>query len=499
MAERASQMWRCIVCGYIYEGSAPPEECPVCGAPSEEFEPYIEQPAVAAAAPVLRWRCTVCDYVHAGDSPQEECPVCGASADCFEPTTEPKVIAGGAGHPLKTIILGAGIAGLAAAESLRAASPQAEIILISSEVDLPYYRLNLTRYLAGEIGAADLPVHPASWYDQNMIRLMTGTTVAAIEPARHQVTLESGEALAYDKLILAAGSHAFVPPIDGSQLAGVAVQRSLADANQILEVSRQGVRCICIGGGILGLEVAGALARRGVLVTLLEGFGWLLPRQLSQRAGEILADRIREAGIQLRLGAATRRIHGDIRVQGVELGDGEVLPADLAVITTGVRSNTHLARQAGLAVNQGVIVDNCLTTSHPDILAAGDVAEHRGVVYGLWGPALYQGRIAGLNATGLETPFGGVPRSNTLKVLGIDLFSIGEIEAKDASYLALEEERDGHYCRLLIRDQRLCGAILLGEAKAAGVLKKALEARKDLSASLRSRPSAWELVQDLKD
>ncbi len=146
-----------------------------------------------------------------------------------------------------------------------------------------------------------------------------------------------------------------------------------------------------------------------------------------------------------------------------------------------------------------MIVDNRLTTSHPDILAAGDVAEHQGVVYGLWGPALFQGRIASLNAAGLETLFAGVPRSNTLKVLGIDLFSIGEIEVRDASYVALEEERDRRYCRLLLRDQRLCGAILLGDSKTASALKKVLEAGKDLSSSLRSRPSAWKLARHLTD
>ncbi len=457
MTGLAGRQWRCVVCGYIHEGPEPPDLCPVCGAPAEQFEVYVAEPLGATVAPS----------------------------------------GGGSGQLRRAVIVGAGIAGLTAAESLRAAAPQAEITLVSSEPGLPYYRLNLTRYLAGEIGEGELWVHPAAWYEERGIGLLSGATVQALDAEGRRVSLDDGRRLDYDKLILAAGAHAFVPPIDGSGLAGVAVLRSLADAWAILDACHSGVRCVCIGGGILGLETAGALARRGAQVTVLESHGWLLPRQLDPRAGQILAARIADMGIRTRFGAVTRRIRGDGHVRGVELEAGGELPADLVVITTGIRSNTLLARQAGLAVGQGVIVDQRLTTSRPDILAAGDVAEHQGIVYGLWGPALDQGRIAGLNAAGRETLFAGVARSNTLKVLGIEMFSIGRIEADDAADTVLAEERDGLYCRLLVRDGLLHGAILLGEAGAAGALKQALDLRRDLSASLRARPGAWELVRAL--
>ena len=280
---------------------------------------------------------------------------------------------------------------------------------VSKEAELPYYRLNLTRYLAGEIGEQDLPIHVASWYEERNIRLMLDADVSTIRLGEHVVEVNNGEKLAFDKLLLAAGAHPFLPPIPGADRKGVTALRTVVDARQILTACRAGAKCVCIGGGLLGLETAGALVRQGADVTLLEGFGWLLPRQLNERAGEILNQYVVGTGIKLRAKAVTREIVGDGRVRGVCLEDGSTVPADLVVIATGIRPNSHLARRAGLEVNQGVVVDNLLRTSHPDVYAAGDVAEHRGQVYGIWGPSQYQGSIAGMNMAGGSVEFGGVP------------------------------------------------------------------------------------------
>ena len=239
---------------------------------------------------------------------------------------------------------------------------------------------------------------------------------------------------------LAAGANPFIPPIPGSDREGVTSLRTVQDADYLLGACEAGARCVCIGGGILGLETAGALARRGAKVTLLEGHGWLLPRQLNQRAGEILGDHVCRIGITLRNKAVTREILGDGRVHGVLLEDGSTIPADLVVIATGIRANSSLAQQAGLEVKHGVVVNNHLTTSHPDVLAAGDVAEHKGVVYGLWTASQAQGTIAGRNLAGASAEFGGLPRSNTLKVLGLDMFSIGQIMPEDASFQVIDQE-----------------------------------------------------------
>jgi len=493
-----SQAWRCTVCGYVHRGSEAPEACPVCGAPQALFEAHVDSPPQTTAPTANRWRCLVCGYVHAGSQPPPQCPACGAGSDCFEAVREEAAaVVAVPTSSLRAVIIGAGIAGIAAAESLRTASPSAEITVVSKESALPYYRLNLTRYLAGEIGEQDLPIHPVGWYEEQNIRLMLGTEASAIHLQEHFVELRGGEKLPFDKLLLAAGAHPFVPPFPGANQGGVTSLRTVDDARGILAACRAGARCVCIGGGLLGLETAGGLARQGADVTLLEGYGWLLPRQLNQRAGEILNNYVSTAGIKLRTKAATREIIGNGHVQGVLLEDGSTIVADLVVIATGIRSNSHLARQAGLEVNQGVVVDNLLATSHPDVFAAGDVAEHHGQVYGIWGPSQYQGSIAVLNMAGGCVEFGGIPRSNTLKVLGLDLFSVGQVNPDDASFQTFDHEEDGRYCRLIFRDNHLVGAVLLGDTRLTAAVKKAVESTSDFSKVLRDCPTASAVIEAL--
>ena len=497
MMPGTNQAWCCTVCGYVHRGGEPPDACPVCGAPRELFEPQAETPPPAAAPAASQWRCLVCGYVHTGPQPPNECPACGATADCFEPVSAAAKTTAVAAQSIRAVIVGGGIAGISAAESLRAASPTAEITLVSNEAELPYYRLNLTRYLAGEIGEQDLPIHAASWYEEQKIRLMLGTEVSTIHLDEHTVALQSGEKLPFDRLLLTAGAHPFIPPIPGADREGATALRTVEEARQILTACRAGAKCVCIGGGLLGLETAGALARQGADVTLLEGFGWLLPRQLNERAGEILSQYVLGTGIKLRTKAITKEIVGDGRVRGICLEDGSTISTDLVVIATGIRPNSHLARRVGLEVNQGVVVDNLLRTSHPDVYAAGDVAEYHGQVYGVWGPSQYQGSIAGMNMAGGCVEFGGVPRSNTLKVLGLDLFSIGQFNPQDASFRTFDEEADGRYCRFVFRDNRLVGAVLLGNTKLAATVKQAVESGSDYSELLAECPGVPEIITTL--
>jgi nitrite reductase (NADH) large subunit len=490
--------WRCLVCGYVHRGPEPPDECPVCGAPKENFEPYVEaKPAAAPAAP-QRWRCLNCSYVHEGPEPPDECPVCGAPKDAFEPLEA----AAGAGtatdEPTRVVIVGAGIAGVAAAESVRSASDAADIVLLSKEQHLPYYRLNLTRLLAGELSEDTLPLHPESWFAEQRIDLRRGVEASEIDLDGRQVTMHDGDAVPFEKLILAIGSHPFVPPFPGAQREGVTCLRTLEDARRVQRAVASGARCVVVGGGLLGLETAGALARQGADVTLLEGHGWLLPRQLNPDAGEVLGRHVEASGIRLRRKARTKEIVGDERARGVVLEDGTELPADLVVIATGVRSNSYLARLAGLEVNRGVVVDHNLATTHPGVFAAGDVAEHLGIVYGVWGPAQHQGSIAGMNVVGLGAEFGGIPRSNTLKVLGVELFSIGTVVPEDASFRAVDRKADGAFDRFVFRDTHLVGAVLLGDASASAAVKHAVESRTDCSELLGGDPSGEDVLAFLE-
>jgi nitrite reductase (NADH) large subunit len=490
--------WRCSVCGYLHRGPTPPDVCPVCGASRDKFEPYVEAPQPAAEAAATKWRCLICTYVHRGPAPPDVCPVCGAIADRFERIAPPADKAPESGRKANVVIVGAGIAGVAAAESIRQTSSEARITLVSQEAELPYYRLNLTRYLAGEIDAGRLPIHPESWYGEQEIRLMRGAEVSAIHPDDQAVTLSNGKNLSFGRLLLATGAHPFIPPLPGADQEGVTALRTLDDANRILEASREGATCVCIGGGLLGVETAAALARQGADVTLLESSGWLLPRQLNERAGRILGEHVQRTGIRLRTGAVVREIHGRRRVGRVLLDDDTELAADLVVIATGIRAETRLAQEAGLDVNRGVLVDDTLETSQPNVFAAGDVAEHRGVMYGIWGPAQYQGTIAGMNMLGIRTEFAGIPPSHTLKVLGLDLFSIGQIAEERAASHAVDQEIDGRYVHFAFRDSRLIGAILLEKTELAARVKKAVEDQEDFSALLSKRPDAQDVMHCLE-
>ncbi len=489
--------WVCTVCGYVHQGPEPPDVCPVCGATSDLFERHTEAPAAATATPT-QWRCLNCKYVHDGAAAPEVCPVCGASAERFEPLRKSAAPAAHRAARRDIVVVGGGIAGVSAAQAVREASPGSRVRLVSKERHLPYYRLNLTRMLAGEIDAEQLPLHPRSWYDDNRIELLAGAELCRIDTKDKKLLLRGADDCRYDKLVLAMGSHPFVPPLPGANREGVTPLRTRDDAERILEQSPN-ARTVVIGGGVLGLETAGALAAQGCHVTLLEGHGWLLPRQLNEQAGRMLERFAGERGITLRKSAWTKELHGDERVREVELLDGERLDAQLVVIATGVRPNSHVARLAGLDVARGVIVEDHLQTSHPDIFAAGDVAEHRGVSYGTWGPSQFQGTIAGMNAAGEQSQFAGIPRSNMLKVLGYDMFSIGEIAPKDAGYVTVEHDDGGNYRYFMFRDTRMIGAILLGETSLSAAVKTTVENQTDCAPIARAGTSADEVVAFLHE
>lgn len=455
------------------------------------------------------WRCTVCGYIHAGDEAPDVCPVCGAVKAEFEPYGEAGTVGptaqptglesrpGGGARSARVAIVGAGIAGVSAAEAIRRVSPDSAIILIATDAEPPYYRLNLTRYLAGEITRDAFPLHPETWYGEQKIDLICGATVERLAPDTRRVVLTDGRELPYEKLILAMGAHSYVPSLQGTHRDGVVSLRTAADGDEILRRLRPGLRCVCIGGGVLGIETAGALARRGAVVSLLESHDWLMPRQLNLKGAGVLEAHIGKLGITVVKNARTREVTGDDRVTGVALEDGRSFPADLVVLAMGVRPNTALARKAGIEVNNGIIVNNHLECSLPDVFAAGDVAEHNGQVYGSWAASQFQGEIAGLNAVGVRTAFGGLPRSNTIKALGLDLTSIGRFQPEDGSYVSVESEEPGVYLEFVFRDGRMVGAILIGHSELAAPVRKAIESGSDFSALLQAGPTCAEVTRRL--
>ncbi len=451
------------------------------------------------STPTKAWVCTVCGYIHYGDRPPEECPVCGSPSEMFELAQAGPAAQTQASSVARVIVAGAGIAGVSAAEALHQASPTTEILLVSNEADLPYYRLNLTRYLAGEIGPAELPLHPESWYAENSIQLIRGQALASVDVEQKAAILSDGRREHFDRLILATGSHPFVPPFPGVERTNVFTLRTWQDANHILAAGRPGMACVVIGGGLLGLETAGALARRGLQVNVLENQEWLLPRQLNRIAAGKMVNHLNTLGIKVTTQARTHELTGDGSVQGVRLESGELIPAELVLISAGVRSNVDVARAAGLQVAQGVVVDDAMKTSHPDVFAAGDLAEHQGVVYGIWPPSQAQGTTAGANAAGEPSQvFKQVPRSNSLKVLGIDLFSIGRFMPGESSDRAIEGETGQRYACFNFNGQHLVGAILLGDDHLALRVKKVIESQMDCSGWLKPSTSAADILDILQ-
>lgn len=487
----ADQRWYCTVCGYIHIGETAPDCCPVCGVTPDLFEPAPEPARPAQAAP-KRWRCINCDFIHDGDEPPQSCLICGVGPEQFEPVADAGQQAAGTGFTGKIVVIGGGIAGISAAESARQNAPEASVTLICQEPNLPYYRLNLTRYLAGEINIAALPLHPLDWYAEQRIELMLETEVTAIDPAAKTISIKGREQLSFDRLVLATGAHPAVPPISGINRRNVTTLRTCADAERILSACRPGAQIVVIGGGLLGLELAGALALRKIQVTLLEGADWLLPRQLNRAAGERLADEARTLGVKLVCGAKIKELDGDEQVRMVQLESGEQIAADMVIITAGVRSNSYLARMAGLKVNNGVLVDNHLRTSEPDIFAAGDLSEFQGMLYGTWAPAQSQGVVAGGNAVGQELTFEGTPRSNSIKVIGAELFSIGQIHPDDASY-QIYEEIGKNYSYFVFRDSQMKGAILMGDSSCSSAIKKLIETQRSCSDMLSGAKTVAEL------
>jgi len=465
--------WKCELCGYVHNGEQAPPFCPVCGADISHFS-RLEIRAVDTPKPAAEaWQCMICDHIVQGPAPPEFCPICGAAAALLHPYQAIEASATPAAVGT-LVILGAGIAGLTAAEEARRVSDNVRITLVSREKTLPYYRLNLTRFLAGEVAEEDLLIQHQEWFDDQRIEYLVGEA-HTINRTDRIITLRDDRQLEYDKLILANGAHPFIPPVPGTNREGVMVLRTLENAREMISYLQPGCRVVCIGGGLLGLESAWAMRKRGAEVTVLEGFNWLLPRQLPATAAALLLAHLRGKGMTIECGIQVKEFIGDEAVRGVLLEDGREFPADLVILATGVRPNSHLARACGLKVHKGVVVNDRLFTSDEHILAAGDVTEHLGHVYGIWPASYAQGLIAGANAVGGSLEFPGIPMTNRIKVLDVDLFSIGQMQAVDASTRLYEEQQDGTYRGLACHDGQVVGAALYGDMQLIGPLREAVE------------------------
>lgn len=382
------------------------------------------------------------------------------------------------------IIVGKGMAATRLVDELgQRALGRYAIAVIGEEPRLAYNRVLLSPLLAGEISASEIELKPAAWWRARGVSTFYGRAVESIDRAGKMVTLSGGLTLPYGKLVLATGSRPLKPPFPGGDLPGVATFRDTRDVETMRPYAERGARIVVIGGGLLGLEAAYGLSRAGGQITLLHLVDRLMERQLDAEGAGLLASAMAERGIAVRLNSATRGFVGRDRVEGVELQDGTLIPADLVVIAIGVRPNVELARSAGLSVNRGVVVDDRLATSDADIFAIGECAEHRGSVYGLVEPAYEQARVLAMRLTGQPAAYEGSLLATNLKVSGVGVFSAGEFEAGEgAQTVVLRDHLAGVYRKFVLREGRLSGCVLVGDTLGALFYLGLIRSGQDISA-----------------
>ena len=446
------------------------------------------------------WRCTVCGYLHEGDEPPEFCPICDARKEEFELIEETPIELTTQNEIHSLVIVGNGAAGIEAARTVRRLSEEVEIHVYSAEPYPFYSRLYLTSFLAGEKRREELFVYNDEWYTANRIVQHLSEEVKEIIPEERKV-LTTEDVRRYDRLILCGGAQPFQPFLAGDGKKGLFTLRNLNDAEALLAYCRSASRALIIGGGILGLEAAGALARNGLKVEVLEFSKSLMPRQLDFQGAKVLTRILAEKGIVVRTATEVAEILGDKQVTGVRLKTGELLPADLVLIAIGVRPNVSLAVNTGLQVNRGIVVDDNLCTSEPGIYAAGDVAEHRGQLYGHWYACVEQGKVAGQNAVGAEVRYEGTIPNSLLKVIGTELISLGRfIKEQPEEEEIIFNSKDGtDYKKLLLRRGEILGAIIFGNNRLGSAVERLMKRKEQISSDVLSalRNGNWEILREL--
>ena len=368
--------------------------------------------------------------------------------------------------PKKLVVIGNGMAAGRALEELFERAPGAyEVTIFGAEPRVNYNRIMLSPVLSGEKTYEDILIHDDAWYEANGITLHRGKQVVEIDRAAKRVIAADGTVAEYDQLLVATGSVPFVVPIPGASLPGVVTYRDLDDVNRMLEAAEKGGHAVVIGGGLLGLEAAAGLKARGMEVTVLHLMPTLMERQLDPSAGYLLQKAFEDRGIAVRCKANTHAILGETHVTGVRLDDGTELPADIVVMAVGIRPNAVLAKEAGLETNRGVLVGDDMRTSDPDIFSVGECVEHRGHCYGLVAPLYEMAKVVAAQLAGDESvAYTGSVTATKLKVTGIDLFSAGDFsEAKDRQDIVLRDAARGIYKRLVLKENRIVGAVLYGE------------------------------------
>ena len=386
----------------------------------------------------------------------------------------------------KLVVVGNGMAGMACVEQILTYAPEFEIAVFGDETHVNYDRIMLSSVLAGERDGDGIVVNPLEWYERHAIGLRLGVRVVNVDPLLKTVTGDDGSVTPYDTLLLATGSSAWVPPIDGIDKDGVLTFRTLDDTRELIRRSGPDTKAIVVGGGLLGLEAARGLQARGCHVTVVHLMPTLMERQLDPDAGNYVMAKMEELGIRVLVGRTTVAVLGDGHTEGVALSDDSTLEADLVVVAAGVRPNVDLAYKAGVTVNRGIVVNDQMETSDPDVFAVGECVEHRGVCYGLVAPLFEQGRVLAATITGHKgADYTGTVQAAKLKVMGVEVLSAGDWSEQSTEPIRYEDRALGVYKKLTLRDDRLVGFILVGDTSDSHRYMEWLRAGTDLTRQRR--------------
>ena len=382
------------------------------------------------------------------------------------------------------VIVGNGMAAARLVDELaKAALGRYAIAVIGEEPRLAYNRVLLSSVLAGETASHDIELRPAQWWRDRGVTLKYGCVATEIDVGRRELKIANEESVPFSKLVLATGSTPLRLNVPGADLAGVHTFRDSRDVDLLLTLAAQKKRVVVVGGGLLGLEAAYGLAKAGAPVTLIHLMDRLMERQLDPPAAELLKSLVERKGVKVLLNANTARLHGETRVEAIELADGRRIDADAVIFAAGIRPNVTLAKDAGIAVNRGIVVDDHLQTGAPDIFALGECAEHRGICYGLVEPAYEQARVLARHLAGRAAGYGGSVVATNLKVSGVSVFSAGDFLGEEGSEaIVLSDASGGAYKKLVISGGRLTGAVLVGDAADALWFLELIRSREPIAA-----------------
>lgn len=436
-----------------------------------------ENPKKAKGARTLV-KCLVCGEIF--DSSLEICPVCGVGKENFVPVEADEENFRNDTENFY-VILGNGAAGLSAAKAIRERDKTGSIVMVSNEPYVTYNRPMLTKSMVAELDAEQIQVEPKSWYEENNIYLILDKEVASVDTADKEVVLSDGMKLKYTKLIYALGSECFIPPIQGADKSEVVAIRRMSDIEKLESMMDKVSHVAVIGGGVLGLEAAWELKKAGKQVVVLEAAPQIMGRQLDEAASEMLSAISEGCGIEIYSGVQIASIEGENAVSSVKLKDGREFPAELVIISAGVRANTAVAQSAGMEVGRGVVVNDQMASSVSDIFACGDCAEYDGINYAIWPQALEQGKVAGANAAGDYLTYTTVSAGLSFHGMNTGLYAIGD-NGKNPNliYRTVEFKDMGRkqYEKYYFLNNKLCGVILIGDTSKMAEVTQAVEQRK---------------------